>query len=289
MPLQAPLDSYDNTPIRERIVIIGESGRGKTTIAWQIARALFDSGSSAQLWYIDTDLTGSKFLNSPRYNDLANVRLYPMRQKRNVDPPDTRANWQILRDASDEICGNPIQGVPGLAKPHDWIIVDMADRIWKEAQVFASCILQGEPNASAAAEKALQRRAAWSGQGKEPSDIEGWDWRHPNAMYDAFAHPILNGSPAHTLWLAPASSWSPDDKLIKDPEKRAMAATANLTPKGIQSSLVFQVDTVLALTKTMVGRYLTTMTKDREREMLVNAPLTNFVDDYLVPNGWKYV
>lgn len=269
MPLQAPLDPSDSLPVRERMLIFGGPTVGKTTAYWQLARALYDSGSSAQVFVVDTDETSKKFRMSPRYRDLVNVRLYPAVSR---TPDDKRVTFEILLDSCREICS--------LAKPHDWIICDMANAPWREAQTFARLKLKGRRDIAEAAVASLEFRANWDGKGKEPSDIEGWDWGTVNDLYFAFARPILFESLAHTLWCAPGAAWEPRDTLEKDQEKRRMYAIANAKPSGTQKDLIHMVDTTLYLSRTQIGRYMTTL-KDREREELVNAPLDNWVDDYL--------
>lgn len=277
MPFATPFTDEYGFPIRERILVMAMSNVGKSTTLWHIAHALKASGSTATVFIIDTDNRLAKMKASPLYRHLDNVMVFPMANK----PGEDKLAWEILRESSDRI--------KALAGPHDWIGLDMAGRPWKEVQTYALCILHGHKTAAAAAEAGLIKRSKFSGDpGHAPQDIEGFDWKHPNAAYDAFISPLLYTSRAHFLGCIPSVEFEAGkDKLVKDQEKRRLYGTVGAKPEGGQKDLVYGVDTVLHITKTVLGRYVSSA-KEFERPLLRDVPFESMVTTYLRDHaGWE--
>lgn len=97
--------------VRERILLMGAPGSGKTYATLQLARALPESN----FYIIDTDMKVEPML-ATEFSALTNVHVYPV------------YSWEQIIAALNDI-------LPKL-RPQDWISVDLISPAWDRVQNF---------------------------------------------------------------------------------------------------------------------------------------------------------
>ena len=267
--MKPPISARDNKPVREVIGIFGGPKLGKSSGWKSIAEYEHKTGSDAKFYVIDTDGDAAQRLlaGSPH---LTNVETY-----RAWDWDTFKASSQLVRPK---------------AKEGDWIVIDLADRIWKFVQnYFAEKVFldDGEDEA----EYLLSLRAKWQGDktGAPKAVAEGWDWGYINKLYDSQFLPLVMNTEAHVYIVTEMGDYSSD--LEKDKTKRMIFGKVGAKMTG-QKSLPYQVSTILFLDLVAGQRVLTTV-GDRDgvngpRQWLDQSPLKDFVSTYLMPvAGWK--
>src|SRR3974390_1833081 len=94
---------------RERILLYGASGSGKSTAWLTVAEWIHKTKSDAIVYAIDTDRTWDDMEPYAGHLDKL-VTAYP------------GTTWDQIRDA--------IRRLSGLGAEDDWLVVDMASRCW---------------------------------------------------------------------------------------------------------------------------------------------------------------
>lgn len=239
--------------IREKILVTGSFGSGKTTAWLQVARWAKQTGSDAKFFVIDTDDAVSSMVRADE--GLDNIVLYDAFE------------WEEYVTAQKKI-------LPVARPYHDWIVVDFMSTSWEAVQDWYVRQMFGDP-----AEFFMSVRKGESG------GMDGWkDWQYINRQYKAWAFPILFKSKAHLFLTAQADTLKDTDSK----ELRTDFGAHGVRPRG-QKALSNQVHTVM-LTRTLKPRevFLTTVKERRKwRHVLEAKPLEDFAIDYLVQvAGW---
>lgn len=267
--MKPPVSQRTGKPAREVIGVFSGPKVGKST-AWKtIAEYEHKTDSEAKFYVIDTDGDAAERLlsSSP---DLTNVTVY------------RASDWETFREASKDVRAKAELG--------DWVVVDLADRVWKFVQNYYArkVFLSADEDES---EYLLKLRADWEGEkkGKKPmSTIEGWDWGFVNNLYDSHFLPLILNTPAHVFVATEMADYS--DDLEKDKVKRMMFGKIGVRMTG-QKSLPYQVATILFLEITGGKRTITTV-GDRDgvsgqRQYLDKVEMQDFVRTYLCgPAAW---
>lgn len=257
MTLSAP------SPRREKILLMGPFGSGKTTAWLNIAKWSHQTGSTAQFYAIDSDGALEAFLQ-------------PGTQYAHLDAnlPGGNVHWATVFEWTEYKAA--LDKFGPLLGPEDWLIVDFMSNAWDAVQDwFVTEMFKSSP-----AEFFLEARKAKAGG----NPLDGWkDWQYINKEYKGWAKPLLYKMPGHRFLTAQAKPiGDADDKSI-----RAIFGAHGVRPTG-QKEMGHQVHTVLNSQVVRQGEVYLTTIKDREREPVEGLKSTEFALDYLVNvGGWQ--
>lgn len=250
---------------RERLLGYGGAGAGKTKAWLDIAQAYEDAGMDGEFHVLDTDYSVERMLYDG-YPDL----IESGRIKVTV-PYDGWVDYT-----------NFASGLSGL-EDEDWVIVDLMDVSWEEAQEHYSNEVYGKDKG----DYFVERRKAMKNPGKENMFEGSTDWNVIKPLYENFSKSIFYKHAGHTFVTAGGAavsrgggSWGDSKEVV------ATFGHVGIKPTG-NKRLAHNVHTALFFEVTKKGWKLTTA-KDREREMLKGEMFDNFAQDYLVEiAGWK--
>lgn len=247
---------------KERILLFGREGTGKTYAWCTIANWLRRTDTPGHFYAIDTDMAVGRMADAW---------------------PDFESNvtWGDAADWPDY--GKLLDSYIASGTEHDWLVVDLIDKAWDAVQNYFIEQVHGK----AADEWFLEFRSA--GKSGHPLAGEfGINWSVINKLYSAWIGRVLR-FPGHVLCCAPADTLqgvTGQGAGRSDPEAIEIFGRLGVKPKG-QKSLGHQFHTILLMTTKRDGWACTTA-KDRSRERLTNSPMSDFVLNYLVPvGGWQ--
>lgn len=246
---------------REKLLLMGPPGSGKTTDWLNVAKWAKATGSPAKFYALDTDNALDAFLEpGGQYGDL------DWRKGGNVE-------WQHTYEWEEyEAALKTFQPKIG---QNDWLIVDFISPSWDAvqgyyvAEVFKSGIEDYFLNA---------RKLAKGG-----NPLDGWtDWSVINRLYKSWMNQILHRTAGHKFFTAEVEAIrETDDKGIK-----AAFGSFGVRPRG-QKQLGHQTHTTLLCAVDRKGERTITTIKDREREIVAGKVVKEFTVDYLTSiAGW---
>lgn len=244
---------------KERILLMGPWGVGKSTAALNIAQTMEKTKGEGTLYVIDTTYEGER-----NFVGQANVRV------------NTVENWDEYIQA--------IRSVRETSGPNDWLVVDRIDPVWDQAQAGYS-------------EKAFGKNiddwfVEYKAAGKEGhafSGEYGTNWVAIKRMYGAFMSELMRfkGHVLATASVVNISEPNRDGKGGDSTELRAEFGKFGVRPAG-EKNLGFMFHTVLLLSEPRPGQYVYSTVRDRRREQQKAREMTGFVTSYLIGvAGWK--
>lgn len=245
---------------QERILAMGGMGSGKTTGWLTVAYWSHKTKSDAHFYVIDSDAASGRMLQGEKYRPLENVTVY------------NAFEWLSIKSATFEIMEK--------IRPQDWIIVDFMGPVWDAVQKWYVQEIYGAENMG---DYFMDIRRA-KAKGQTAQELEGWkDYGVINPQYKDWMNILTHTSPAHLYLTATVSGIrETDDKGLK-----AIFQAFGMRPVG-QKHMAFAVHSVMLFQMMKPGEWFVNSVKDRERELLVGAPLKDFTRDYLVKvAGWK--
>lgn len=264
---------------RERIMAYGAPGVGKSFMWLDILEAYYQSGDRDTHFYIiDSDFGVTKLLEEG-YQHLEDAGMMTV-----YNPYD----FPGMIHASREI--------RSAAKKGDWIVLDLADQAWDEAQLFYT----GEVYGKEPLDYFIQMRkevVAKKGKDKRAyGGMEGTDWQFVNKIYHEFESALVLKSLANVFVVCGEKKLDPD-RGASVADMREYRSVGRMAPKG-QKGLAHRMDTIFYMTKRVDGQRVVTMTKDRGREgtkwldrshtLKIDAPPKGFTKRYLVNvAGWE--
>jgi hypothetical protein len=244
--------------LRERILVFGREGSGKSYSWLTIARLHRQKGSGARFYVIDTDDAIPRML-AEEFEDVADiVTVYPA------------FRWPQYESA--------IASILQEAKPGDWLVVDMIDRAWSSVQEHFSSEVYGQDFGSFLLEvrkEARNPREAWTAIAREQM------WQIVSRLYREWEDRVIFESPTHVYATA---SVSVVDKDTPDEVKRLFPG--GIMPAG-HRKLGHAFHTVL-LAYRHGSEYRMDTIKDRGRKPLEAEIVTSFALGYLIKvAGWR--
>lgn len=283
--LPSPPTTRAGKPIRERILLYGDSDAGKTFNYLTTARWHQRRGSDAVFYGICTP--GNEwdrfFAPGGEFEDLENVVPYDVQ-----DIQEYFDAYDTIRKAVDA----KLKRRGDKDAIEDWLCVDVIDDAWKAAgDEYAKREWKGQDLGS-----------KWAVEGGD-YPVEGWEWGPINARYRAFAQNRVIRFPGHVMALA----W---DKALQEAAKstgkggetqevRDTFALVGMKPAG-QKEDYKRFHTLLHLAKNPKGEWVVRTARDRQRPRLgvvqergravTYQPhkLRDFMLEYLVKTaGWK--
>ena len=251
---------------RERIGVYGGSGAGKSKAWLDIAQAYLDSGLDGDFYVLDTDYAVERMLYDGYPDLLESGRIHV------VVPYD---GWNDYVDFGRSLKKNVGQD--------DWVIVDLMDNSWSEAQNHYSLEVYGEDKA----DYYIKRRKEMKNP-KKDNLFEGYtDWNIIKPIYESFAKTIFYSHRGHTFITTGSAAVSRTGGSFADTkEVIATFGHVGIKPTG-EKRLSHHLHTVIFFEAVRNGWRMTTA-KDREREMMKNEGIDNFSQEYLRDvAGWR--
>lgn len=251
---------------RERILIYGRSGAGKSA-AWQDIAVWADNTDAPTRIYLgDTDFAYDAVA------DIPEIASHVTATNLDVNEFDKWLPWAIETKSKVE--------------RDDWVVVDMVDKAWLGAQThFWYQMSGGDP----LADVYLRNQKAIESKGDEGDYMggaHGANWGIINKYYGAFFQQVIS-MPCHVMCIAPAKEIRADSK----PEERDQWKVG-WAPQG-QKDLAHGFHTVLFAAETPI-KYIYTTIRERgpigvkKRDMLKGVGVEGFVETYLFQvAGWR--
>lgn len=248
---------------REKILLMGSYGTGKTTAWLNIAKWSHQTQSPSRFYVLDSDDAVGAFLEpGSQYAHLdaragGNVHFTPVFEW--VEYETTLRNYAAK------------------AGPDDWLIVDFISTAWDAVQEhYVDQIFKAD-----IAEFFLEARKALKGA---TGALDGWkDWSVINRLYRGWVNTLVHRSAGHKFLTAMTEPMREGE----DKANKATYSAVGVRPKG-QKHLGHIPHTILYSQMVRAGEVFLTTVKDRERQVLEGAPIKEFTIDYLVKvAGWK--
>jgi len=243
---------FKQTTRRERILIYGSFKIGKSTCWLDIANTYYKYGDrNVHFYIVDTDFGAGKLLDEG-YEHLEDADMLTI-----YNPMDFT---EMLADSKE---------ISKKARKGDWIVLDMIEYGWAEAQQFYIHGVYGdEPE-----DYFLQMRkevVAKGGKDKRAyGGFEGTDWNFINKIYTRLEFPLSMKSPANVLAVSSERKLDADRGDSSDKLKQ-YKAVGGMAPVG-QKGIGHRFDTVLRMTMRANGQRQITMAGDRGRQKTVWA------------------
>ncbi|MHB8995450.1 MAG: DEAD/DEAH box helicase family protein [Armatimonadota bacterium] len=243
---------------QERILAFGAAGSGKSTAWLETAKWLQAAGSLATFWVLDTDRSAGRMMAGEKFAGLHQVKIAPC------------TNWSELVAATDAALDR--------ARPGDWLVVDMVDKVWEYAQAHFVQTMHGKDMDA----YLLQVRKALGANSKNLKPFEGMvDWPCINGLYKGWSdRTLMNDRGIHVFGVSPMKAI--DERLTGDEIKEAFG-NIGVYPSG-QKHLAHAFHTVLLMAQGKGNIWSCHTAKDRERTFL-KGKIGNFANDYMQAVG----
>ncbi len=293
MPLHCPY------PARERILAMGAHGSGKTRMWLTIAKYAEKLKSPGTFYVLDTDMAVRRMMSGENFSGLA-PRTQFMVWDANAPVP---ANLRQRKETKGTFVPDP--GLPIVEDPRlivfepyewveymdalkrsvlaitndDWLVIDLANPAWDAVQDFYVDLIFKQDSAD------FYLAARETGKKGAPLDGDK-DWSNINRLYREFSQPLLRLR-GHLFLCTGVKAVQTEGGRIDPKDVRVTFGPHGVKPEG-QKQLPHMAHTILLLKEFTPGVWQTTTVKDRERERLTGATVSDFVMQYLVPvAGWK--
>ena len=269
----------EQTTRRERILVYGSFKVGKSFNWLDIAQTSYEAGNTNKFYVIDTDFGVPKMLDEgyEHLEDSETLKVYSP-----VDFPDIlKATKEIYR----------------AAKKGDWIVIDMLNYLWSEAQVYYTEGVFGESPENYFLQMRKEVVAKGGKDKRSDGGYEGTDWNFISKIYKQAEFPLTMKSAANVFAVTEERKLDADrgDSTEKVKQYKTVGGMAPVGQKGIGHRF----DTILRMTKRANGQRQLTMAGDRGREdsqwddrgkltLDIDRPPHAFTERYLVDiAGWK--
>lgn len=245
---------------RERILLMGGWGVGKSAAVVAIANYLLKTGSDGIVYVVDTTFEAERnFIDAHE-----NVRIY------------TVGDWDEYMAAIKEI--------RVASRPQDWLSVDRIDVVWDQAQAGYS-----EKAFGKAIDEWFVEYKKEGGLGHAFSGEYGSNWVMIKRMHGAFITEMLRfkGNVVACASMQNVTEPNRDGKGGDSVEVRAEYGKFGVRPGG-EKNLGFLFHTILLLSEGKQGEWAFTTVRDRNRPQQKGKKMADFVVSYLVGvAGWK--
>lgn len=245
---------------RERILLYGPWGGGKSWSWVTLAKWLKRTGSTSKIYLLDTDYAYEAQCEAfEGFEDV--VEAFRVTE------------WKHYEAGMDLFL---LKG-----KPDDFLVVDRIDNAWESVQRSYTEQVYGKNLSTYFVQAKVQANAAGNQTSNALGGAHGDQWGIINKMYGDFFTKVL-AWPGHSIWCTGVKGWgeNEDPALVKIYQKHG------LRPSG-QKDLGKASLTALKLEPKGDG-YIYSTAKDLHREDQLSMPLNDFVLDYLVKVAkWK--
>lgn len=265
------------TGARERILLMGGPGAGKTRAYHSLAQWFRRTSSPGRLFILDTDKSFVRMVEGfGGVEAYTNSVVYPPIQWVDDAPLQPEMLWPEYLTGMRES--------KQYGTVHDVLCVDMVSWPWPAVQDWYTNQVFGKTKA----QYFLEARKAMGNDSKGGlpafKTAYGADWQVINAEYAESVNVILN-FPGHVIACA---SMSAVDRKNDDATTLNVFGRYGFKPEG-QKNTAHLFHSVIALEQGAYSGWTMTTVKDREREQMAKVPVNDFVVDYLVKRGgWTF-
>jgi len=243
---------------RERILLMGGPGSGKTRAMASIAKLSQQTRSSAHFYIIDTDFAWDRMLTGDEFGELENITVTPV-----FGYDEHMAAMTKFRK---------------LIKPDDWLVCDMIGPFWDLVQSHYVEQAYGISKT----DFYLQKKKAE----KEGNPFDSMDWQITKSYYQDFLMPLLFRHQGHVMLMAGVKPVRTTGKWHDDADVIDTYGRVGVRPEG-DKRIGHPVHTVLLMRDKGKDRWTMTTVTDREREKHADEPVKGFALDYLRKTaGW---
>jgi hypothetical protein len=247
---------------RERIIVFGDYGSGKSQVWVDWAKMLRDTGSKSQVRVICTDM-GAEASTEQYQGWEQNVRVCHVERF-----DDYVCAVKMARDEDGQ---------------DDLLVVDRSDTAWDAVQSAFSLDVSGKDLDDWAVERLSK------GEDNPFIDAHGVSWGIIKRRYqEKFVGPLIR-YPGHVLLCANEKAVvQPSSVNMKggDPEDVRDFYQGGMRPGG-EKHTGFLMHDIVRLRRKGSGSWVMSTVRARSRKELLNVPLSNFVTDYLMTvGGW---
>lgn len=267
MPLQPNIEG-----IKERLLVYGLAGSGKTRGYLSILKLAAMTGSDAKGYVIDSD-GGSVAHMLGASDTFAKIR--------------DRVEIHEVYEWPDWVeAANRIQKA---AKPGDWVLIDMISDAWDAVQNYVTEQVyecdRGDFMLGYRLKIQKQRKNKGNNKGEAPANDQV-DWQAIKALYKQFMAMIYLRTKANVYATASQRDLR-TDYMADSKDLRRMFGEVGVLPQG-EKNLAHRFHTVLLCTGSQSkGEWALTTIKDREREAMEDHQVKDFARDYLIKiAGW---
>lgn len=268
---------------RERILIGGAPGTGKTFDWLTIARALPKStfhvidpdDGTARVW------KGKNKSGEPEFPTVNNLNYYfTPTWKGDLKP------CSHMGEVIGQVGGikNAFKEIQKKCKPDDWVVVEMLSNIWSMLQgEFVDQVFDQDIG-----DYFLEVRKHTAKNANKLEALSGWmDWNVINKMHNGdLIVPICYNLPCHVIATTSVSVQQKADPK-EDAEIRAFYGDTLIRFEG-QKQNPFRMQSMFLKKRIKDKFIINTFVKDRGREWLDNVELFDFALQYLGPiAGWE--
>lgn len=246
MPVTPP------TQLKERILLYGGPGSGKTHAYLTIASLLQHYGHPGKMRIMESDLGSTQRMHALVFPHLANIEIAPCEE------------WEDYEKA--------LERFRKASLPHDWIVLDLSCRSWDAVQ---------EAYSQAVYKKDLADHMLSERQKHKGGAIDQAGWGVIKSMYRAFVRDLLLVPKCNVLMCATADQLSDTDNAIT----RSTFDWVGHKPAG-EKKFAHHPDTVIYFQQRRGGVYWAQTIKDRGRQRM-DQEIKFFATEYLCAVcGW---
>lgn len=234
----------------ERILIYGEEKIGKSFCWIDVAERLYRTEADAVMHVLDTDSTWDAMYDAG----------YDYLEDSGIVVPYHPVDMDEALDMSMEIykVARPVQ---------DWVVIDMADWFWDEAQTLyirnvhgrrpANYFLEMRKEVKEAESRKKGHKAQFGGQ-------EGMDWNFITKVYKDFEELLTEKSRAHKLVVTSAKKLD-ENRGASPQDIKRYKKVGGMKPAG-QKGIGHRSNTLLRMQQRSTGKRQIVMVGDRGRE-----------------------
>lgn len=236
---------------RERQLIFGGPGSGKTRAGLSLAKLSQQTGSTATFHVIDTDFAWERMLGGKEFGNLNNITL------------------ETVFDYDDHV--RALTKFQKLIVPGDWLMCDMFGPVWD--------LCQGHYIEKAFGVSKTDFYLAKKKAEEKGNPFDSVDWQIIKSYYQDFTMPLFHRHQGHVLVTAGAKAVRSTGQWKDTAEIVNTYGRVGVRPEG-EKRLGHLVHTIMLLKAGKSGWTMTTI-KDREREQHVDVGVKNYGLDYL--------
>ena len=238
---------FEQTTRREKILVFGSFKTGKSFLWLDLANTYWKSGNLEPTFYvIDTDFGVGKMLDEgyQHLEDDGMLKVY--------NPMD----FTELMEASRDIYKK--------AKRGDWIVIDMINYPWEEAQTFYTNNVFGDNMENYFVQMRKEVVAKDGHDKRSYGGYEGTDWGFITKIYKQFEFPLTMKSLANVFGVTEERKL--DGGRGDSPDKlKQFKAAGGMAPVG-QKGIGHRFDTIARMTRRTNGQRQLTIVGDKGRE-----------------------
>jgi hypothetical protein len=241
------------TPRREKILVSGPQKVGKSSLWLDIIRIAYEKGYKGKFYLVDNDNTWEDYVSE--YGAFEDEGLLKVYQPWDLEDA-LKARTEIVKKIKTYGSGSN--------KIRDWIILDMLDWFWTEAEVMYINRVHGDEPEDYFLSMRREVKDAGGKHGASFGGQEGTDWGFITKVYKQFEVPLVMKSQAHVISIS--SEKKLDENRGASPEEIAQHKHVSGMKAAGQKGIGHRHSTIMRMIMRRDGRRQLTMIGDRVRQ-----------------------